>query len=148
VHFPYHVLCCWWCGVNLRRPSYAEVLISSLADSQGLALRLRVSLLVAFCSHLSHLTLPEALFAKQLCDLLVSLKAAIPGNGKEIACLLTGKDSRGNIKKVKKSLRSKSKKAPQGRRRSCLMVSALSCLRSVQWGFLCDMVIHVSTVCS
>jgi hypothetical protein len=53
----------------------------------------------------------EALFAKDLCDLLVSLEAASPGYGKEIACLLLGKDTGDKVKKVKEYLRSKSKKS-------------------------------------
>ena len=53
---------------------------------------------------------PEDLFAKELCDLLVSLEVACPGYGKEIACLLMENDSRDKIKKVEKSLWSKSKK--------------------------------------
>jgi hypothetical protein len=51
----------------------------------------------------------EALFGKELCDLLLSLEAAIPGYGKEIACVLAGKASKGLIKKVEKSLRSRRK---------------------------------------
>jgi hypothetical protein len=52
----------------------------------------------------------EALFGKELCDLLVSLEAASPGYGMEIACVLAGKASEDIIKKVEKSLRSKRKK--------------------------------------
>jgi hypothetical protein len=51
----------------------------------------------------------EALFGKELCDLLVSLEVANPGYGKEIACVLTGKTSKGLIRKVEKSLRSRRK---------------------------------------
>jgi hypothetical protein len=51
----------------------------------------------------------EALFGKELCDMLVSLEAAIPGYGKEIACVLAGKASKGLIRKVEKSLRSRRK---------------------------------------
>jgi hypothetical protein len=51
----------------------------------------------------------EALFGKELCDLLVSLEAANPGYGKEIACVLAGKASKGLIRKVEKSLRSRRK---------------------------------------
>jgi hypothetical protein len=46
----------------------------------------------------------EAFFGKELCDLLVSLEAASPGYGKEIACVLTGKASKSLIRKVEKSL--------------------------------------------
>lgn len=63
----------------------------------------------------------DALFVKELCDVLVSLEAASPGYGKTIACLLTGKTSRGKIKKVdacphagipkEKSVRSRGKKS-------------------------------------
>jgi hypothetical protein len=52
----------------------------------------------------------EALFGKELCDLLVSLEAASPGYGMKIACVLAGKASEDIIKKVEKSLRSKRKK--------------------------------------
>jgi hypothetical protein len=51
----------------------------------------------------------EALFGKELCDLLVSLEVANPGYGKEIACVLTEKASKGLIRKVEKSLRSRKK---------------------------------------
>jgi hypothetical protein len=51
----------------------------------------------------------EALFGKELCDLLVSLEAANPGYGKEIACVLAGKASKDLIRKVEKSLRSRRK---------------------------------------
>jgi hypothetical protein len=46
----------------------------------------------------------DALFAKELGDLLVSLEAASPGYGKEIACVLAGNASEDMIKKVEKSL--------------------------------------------
>jgi hypothetical protein len=49
----------------------------------------------------------EALFGKELCDLLVSLEAANPGYGKEIACVLAGNASKDL--KVEKSLRSRRK---------------------------------------
>jgi hypothetical protein len=46
----------------------------------------------------------EALFGKEICDLLVSLETASPGFGKEIVCVLAGKASKEVIKKVEKSL--------------------------------------------
>jgi hypothetical protein len=52
----------------------------------------------------------DALFAKELCGLLVSLEAASPGYGKDIACVLAGKASKELIRKVEKSLRTKRKK--------------------------------------
>jgi hypothetical protein len=52
----------------------------------------------------------EVLFGKEICDLLIGLEAAIPGYGKDIACVLTGKASDAMIRKVEKSLRSKRKK--------------------------------------
>ena len=52
----------------------------------------------------------EALFAKELYDLLASLEVASPGFGKAIACILTEKVSTSKIEKVKKALRSKGKK--------------------------------------
>jgi hypothetical protein len=51
----------------------------------------------------------KALFRKELCDLLVSLEAANLGYGKDIACVLMGKASKGLIRKVKKYLRSRRK---------------------------------------
>jgi hypothetical protein len=51
----------------------------------------------------------EALFGKELCDLLVRLEAASPGYGMEIASVLTGNASEDVIKKVEKSLRIKRK---------------------------------------
>jgi hypothetical protein len=41
----------------------------------------------------------QALFGKELCDLLVSLEAASPGYGMEIASVLAGKASEAIIKK-------------------------------------------------
>jgi hypothetical protein len=52
----------------------------------------------------------ESLFGKELCDLLVSLEAASPGYGKEIACVLTGKASKSLIRKIEKSLMIRTKK--------------------------------------
>jgi hypothetical protein len=52
----------------------------------------------------------DALFAKELSDLLVSLEAAIPGYGMEIASVLAGKASKDIVRKVEKSLRTKRKK--------------------------------------
>ena len=45
---------------------------------------------------------PNALFAKELCDLLASVEVARPGLGRSIACLLTGTPIRGKQKKVGK----------------------------------------------
>jgi hypothetical protein len=53
----------------------------------------------------------EVLFAKVVFNLLVGLEIASPGAGMEIACLLTGKSMTSISKKVKKSLRSQSKKS-------------------------------------
>ena len=47
----------------------------------------------------------EVLFAKELCDILVSLEAASPRYGKEIACLLSSKDPGSKVMKVKEYLR-------------------------------------------
>jgi hypothetical protein len=52
----------------------------------------------------------EALFVKELSDLLVSLEAASPGYSIEIACVLAWKAFADMIKRVEKSLRSKRKK--------------------------------------
>jgi hypothetical protein len=38
----------------------------------------------------------------EICELLVSLEAAIPGSSKEVACLFSEKATEGKIKKVKK----------------------------------------------
>ena len=63
----------------------------------------------------------DALFAKELCWLLVSLEAAIPGSDKEIVRLLSGKDTCGKIEKVNEYFKSKIKKCvPQGGRRQLL----------------------------
>jgi hypothetical protein len=51
----------------------------------------------------------EALFEKELRELLVSLEAASPRYGKKIACVLAGKASGCLIKKVEKSLRRRRK---------------------------------------
>jgi hypothetical protein len=52
----------------------------------------------------------EALFGKELCELLISFEATSPGYGMEIACVLAGKAFEDIIKKVEKSLKSKRKK--------------------------------------
>jgi hypothetical protein len=60
---------------------------------------------------------PDALFAKELCDVLSKLEVAIPGCGRAIPCLLTGTSIKGNGKKVddcpwkEKSLKCKHKKS-------------------------------------
>jgi hypothetical protein len=51
----------------------------------------------------------EALFAKELLNLLMRLEVAIPGSSKEIASLLSEKATMDKLKKVKEYLRSKSK---------------------------------------
>ena len=63
----------------------------------------------------------EALFVKELCELLASVEKASPGKGKAIACLLVEMTTSGKSKKVKdcprdsilkvKSTRSKGKKS-------------------------------------
>ena len=53
----------------------------------------------------------EALFGKELCGLLASLETVSPGSGKEIAYLLTGKDTGNKIKKVQEYLKSNIKKS-------------------------------------
>jgi hypothetical protein len=59
----------------------------------------------------------DALFTKELCDVLSSLEAASPGCGRVIACLLIGSTIKSKSKKVgdcptgkEKSLRLKGKK--------------------------------------
>jgi hypothetical protein len=51
----------------------------------------------------------EALFGKEICDLITSLEAVCPRYGKEITSVLSGKAPDDIIKKVEKSLRSKRK---------------------------------------
>ena len=60
----------------------------------------------------------DALFAKELCDLLSAVEVAIPGCGRAIACLLTGTTTKGKSKigdcprsSKEKSLRCKGKKS-------------------------------------
>jgi hypothetical protein len=43
---------------------------------------------------------PDALFAKELCDVLSSLEDAVPGCGRAIACLLIGSTIKSKSKKV------------------------------------------------
>ena len=43
---------------------------------------------------------PNALFAKELCDLLASVETVSPGTGRAIACLLTGTAFKGKYKKA------------------------------------------------
>jgi hypothetical protein len=52
----------------------------------------------------------KAFFGKEIYDLLVSLEAASPGYGKEVACILAGKASKILIRKVEKSFTSRRKK--------------------------------------
>jgi hypothetical protein len=52
----------------------------------------------------------EAFFGKEIYDLLVSLEAASPGYGKEVACVLAGKASKSLIRKVEKSFTRRRKK--------------------------------------
>jgi hypothetical protein len=60
---------------------------------------------------------PDALFAKELCDVLSKLEVDIPGCGRAIACLLTGTAIKSNGKKVddcprmEKSMKGKHKKS-------------------------------------
>ena len=44
----------------------------------------------------------NVLFAKELCSLLSSVEAAMPGSGRAIACVLTGSTSKGKNKKASK----------------------------------------------
>jgi hypothetical protein len=60
----------------------------------------------------------ETLFAKELNDLLIRLEEASPGSGKEIARLISEKDTEGKIKRVKEYLRRKSKKSCANRKAS------------------------------
>jgi hypothetical protein len=67
---------------------------------------------VSLCDEASEacaLTPSSEALLKELCDLLVILKAASPGSCKEIACLLTEKSTICKIKRVKEYLKSKTK---------------------------------------
>ena len=75
---------------------------SSESSSSSLSDRVEETVVVAPIS--------EALFGKQICDLLVNLEAACPGYGKDIACVLTGTASDGVFMKVEKSLRRRARK--------------------------------------
>ena len=57
---------------------------------------------------------PDALFAKELCDLLASVEVARPGLGRSIACLLTGTPIRGKQKKAGKGKSGATSKASLG----------------------------------
>ena len=59
------------------------------------------------CSHVILAPVPppptdnsNALFAKELCDLLASVEAISPGTGRAIACLLTGSTFKGKCKEA------------------------------------------------
>jgi hypothetical protein len=58
------------------------------------------------------------LFEKELGDLLIRLETACPGSSKEIACLLSEKDTGDKIKKVKDYLGSKCKRGVATRKAS------------------------------
>jgi hypothetical protein len=60
----------------------------------------------------------EAVSAKELFNLLVTLEVAIPGSSKEIASLLSEKAAGDKIKSVKEYLRGKSKKSNTTRKAS------------------------------
>jgi hypothetical protein len=60
----------------------------------------------------------EILFAQELSDLLARLEKACPGSGKEIACLLSEKDTRDKIKKVQDYLGGRCKKGGVARKAS------------------------------
>jgi hypothetical protein len=62
----------------------------------------------------------DALFARDLGDLLARLEAASPGSSKEIARLLEDKSSRGKIQKVKEYLKSRSRKSGATRNESAV----------------------------
>ena len=57
---------------------------------------------------------PDAIFAKELCDLLASVEVARPGLGRSIACLLTGTPIRGKQKKAGKGKSGATSKASLG----------------------------------
>jgi hypothetical protein len=68
----------------------------------------------------------EALFGIELCGFLASLEAAIPGYGKDIACVLAGKVPEDMIRRVEKSLRRVSiwgRKRKKGVARKTLVVA-------------------------
>jgi hypothetical protein len=71
-----------------------ETLTSPLKPSQPLAFMKMGGLDVA--------SVPQAFFAKKLCDLIASLEAASLGSGKTIGCLLRANASRGKKKKARR----------------------------------------------
>jgi hypothetical protein len=87
---------------------FLEASTSPLQAYQPLAFMKMGGLDVAF--------VPEAIFAKKLCDLIASLEAASLGLGKTIGCLMRANASRSKNKKArpiilkKKSFKMKSKK--------------------------------------
>jgi hypothetical protein len=90
----------------------------------------------------------EALFAKELSDLLVSLEAASPRYGMEIACVLAGKASEDMIRRVKMSLRSKRKKMViSWKLHDCLIDGPFSSWRVRLVGLLCGVVLFVFLDC-
>jgi hypothetical protein len=65
---------------------------------------------------------PDALFAKELCDILSSLEVALPGCGRAIACLLTGTTIKGKSK-VGACPRTSNRKEKSHRRKGTVSVA-------------------------
>jgi hypothetical protein len=83
----------------------------------------------------------ETLFAKELCDLLVNLEAAILGSSKEIASILIEKAMMGKVKKVKAYLSSNQQKLEEWCHKDDAHLVELSCPRSfffLMSSFRCD----------
>jgi hypothetical protein len=88
----------------------------------------------------------DALFAKELSDLLISLEAVSPEYGMEIASVLAGMAFKDIIRKVEKSLRIKRRRwSSSGKLHSCCFIDGchLTCwVRSVD--LLSGVVLYVS----
>jgi hypothetical protein len=98
------------CGESVPPPSMLHKEVDSFGSSE-----------VAYATlslEASQSLVSEDLFAKELCDLLITLEAAIPGSSKEIASLLSEKATGDKIKRVKEYLRGKSKKSNATRKAS------------------------------
>ena len=98
-------------GVAPSPPLSESCQLASSMDSGGLVVSTTFS---SFSDHVDETALlapnSEALFGKELCDLLVNLEAAYLGYGKDIACVVTGTSSDSVFMKMEKSLRRRARK--------------------------------------
>jgi hypothetical protein len=98
----------------------------------------------------TQLLVSDALFAKELCDLLVSLEAASPGSAKKIACLLSRRRLREKkSRRWRNILGAKARRiVPQGTHLQQLLdgwFSSSSCglggVSSMIWWSMCEFVV-------